>query len=165
MVCIRVRDARAWWYWDHCLLATGRGGDEPPGQKAESPMSPAGKEGLPALLTLPGGTDLPPQNTSWGARLGTRQRRGATLPLALESLWSRKRDFCPRATEKIGRFLTKKKQTSSSLGSFGVTLNRILSISYSRVKPLEQASLALTTSSEGSPLPLPQSAAVRFRGQ
>lgn len=90
MVCIRVRDARAWWYWDHCLLATGRGGDEPPGQKAESPMSPAGKEGLPALLTLPGGTDLPPQNTSWGARLGTRQRRGATLPLALESLWSRK---------------------------------------------------------------------------
>lgn len=32
------------------------------------------------------------------------------------------------------------------MGLFGVTLKRIISISYSRVKPLEQVSLALTTS-------------------
>lgn len=86
LVCIRVRGARAWRYWDHCLLATGRGGAVHPQQRAESPTSPAGKAGPPTLLTLPGGTDLPPQSTSWGARLGTSQQRGATLPLALESL-------------------------------------------------------------------------------
>lgn len=63
----------------------GEEGMNPPGQKAESPMSPAGKEGLPALLTLPGGTNLPPQNTSWGARLGTRQQWGAPRCL---SPWS-----------------------------------------------------------------------------
>lgn len=126
------------------------------GRKDSLPCSPSLEAQISLPKTPPGGHGLGQGSGGVPRCLSPWSHSGAEK--------SRKRDFCLRATEKIGRFLTKKKP-SSSLGSFGVTLNRILSISYSRVKPLEQASLALTTSSEGSPLPLPQSAAVRFRGQ
>lgn len=135
MVCIRVRDARAWWYWDQCLLATGRGGDEPP--RAESRVSDVSCwEGrTPCPAHPPWRHKSPSPKHLLGGTAWDKAAAGCpTLPLALESLWSRKRDFCPRATKKmsLGRFFYKK--TSSSLGSFGVTLKRILSISYSRVE-------------------------------
>lgn len=123
------------------------------GRKDSLPCSPSLEAQISLPKTPPGGHGLGQGSGGVPRCLSPWSHSGAEKGIFVQEL--------PR---RLGDFLQKKKP-SSSLGSFGVTLNRILSISYSRVKPLEQASLALTTSSEGSPLPLPQSAAVRFRGQ
>lgn len=134
MVCIRVRDARAWWYWDQCLLATGRGGDEPP--RAESrvsdvscwegrtpcPAHPPWRHKSPSPKHLLGGTAW--DKAAMGCHAASRP--GVTL--------EQKKGFLSKSYQEDESWEIFYKKTSSSLGSFGVTLKRILSISYSRVE-------------------------------
>lgn len=124
------------------------------GRKDSLPCSPSLEAQISLPKTPPGGHGLG-QGSSGVPHAASRP--GVTL--------EQKKGFLSKSYQEDESWEIFYKKTSSSLGSFGVTLKRILSISYSRVKPLEQASLALTTSSEGSPLPLPHSGAGRFRGQ